>query len=243
MVFPDVSVSDRLLDRVFRGVAAEARDAEERDRMAGGEAIVLDPGDQLCAAAACRTFAILGHIRFFGVLPANRGGVLLRCDAVSARSIASCGKNDCAVDCRPAGVGYYLLIRFVPIPGAGMPGRDVPFMDEYNNLTAYSYIHPAASMLQRWRTCTRATCTMKYRDPEGWLSTLPSIGTSLLGILAGNADSLRTAGYKDSQSAAGLRRVAGIALGYAWNVFFPFNKNMWTSSYVLLAAGIASLFC
>jgi predicted acyltransferase len=79
-----------------------------------------------------------------------------------------------------------------------------------------------------------------YRDPEGWLSTLPAIGTSLLGILAGKLiRSARPA--KEVRTRLLAAGVAGIALGYLWNIWFPINKNMWTSSYVLLSAGIATI--
>lgn len=72
-------------------------------------------------------------------------------------------------------------------------------------------------------------------DPEGLLSTLPAIATTLLGVRAGQW--LRDGDTK------GLLLAAAIALlaGFVWSQWFPFNKNLWTSSYVLWTAGWAML--
>lgn len=82
-------------------------------------------------------------------------------------------------------------------------------------------------------------------DPEGILSTIPAIATTVLGIVAGLW--LGSTATPD-RKAAGLLvgAVVGIAIGYAWNPFFPINKNLWTSSYVFFTAGAACLmlgFC
>ena len=77
-------------------------------------------------------------------------------------------------------------------------------------------------------------------DPEGILSTIPAVATTVLGIVAGLwLGSTAT----PTRKAAGLLRggVAGIAIGYAWNPFFAINKNLWTSSYVFFTAGAACL--
>ena len=72
-------------------------------------------------------------------------------------------------------------------------------------------------------------------DPEGLLSTLPSIATTVLGLRAG--DWLR-----QGRSARLLpMSVALLALGGLWSVSLPFNKQLWTSSYVLWSAGWAML--
>jgi len=73
-------------------------------------------------------------------------------------------------------------------------------------------------------------------DPEGILSSLPAVGTSLLGIFAG--EWLLSGRPKEVLTRGVLR--AGMALvlaGLVWNVWFPINKNLWTSSYVLFSAG------
>jgi predicted acyltransferase len=140
-------------------------------------------------------------------------------------------------------MGYWVLLRWVPVPGLGMPGRDIPFMDQNANLT--SWIDRGAMVwTQRW--LHTGTLYLKTRDPEGLLSTLPSVATTLLGALAG-IWMRRPAGLRNERP---LRRmqlwlaaagVVGVLAGLAWSRSFPINKNLWTSSYVLLAAGWASL--
>ena len=76
---------------------------------------------------------------------------------------------------------------------------------------------------------------MRGQDPEGLLSTLPAIATTLLGVRAGGW--LRT-GATRTLGAAG---VAMILLGLAWSPLFPLNKALWTSSYVMFTAGCAAL--
>ena len=177
-------------------------------------------------------FQHLNHIRLFGVLP--RIAYVYFC--ASMLYLLSQRVRNLVIAIVILLVGYYALVRFVPIPGAGMPGRDFPFMDEYNNLTAY-----IDRGFNAWTQAHLHTgfLYVKYRDPEGWLSTLPSIATSLLGILAGKLIRSEEPASKVRSILLGAG-VAGIALGYLWSPWFPINKNMWTSSYVLLAAGIAA---
>ena len=78
-------------------------------------------------------------------------------------------------------------------------------------------------------------------DPEGLLSTLPAIATCLLGVLAGvllKRDDLSTLEKVSLLTAAG---VAAIAIGYIWSASFPVIKNLWTSSFVLVAGGFSLL--
>jgi predicted acyltransferase len=126
-------------------------------------------------------------------------------------------------------VAYYILMRFVPVPGLGMPGTDIPFLDRDANLVAWldRQIFAASHLYER------------TRDPEGLLSTLPAIGTALLGLLAGIW--LRSK-HTLQGKAAGLAGAAAtlIALGGIWAYWFPLNKKLWTSSYTLVAAGIST---
>jgi predicted acyltransferase len=74
------------------------------------------------------------------------------------------------------------------------------------------------------------------RDPEGLLSDLPAFGTTLLGMLAALLlRARRTVPAKALGLAAGT--VVCLGLGYLWSIWFPLNKNLWTSSYVLVAGG------
>ena len=139
-------------------------------------------------------------------------------------------------------IGYWLLMRFVPIPGFGIPGTDVPLLDPNANLNWYiDKLYLPGAMYE------------KTRDPEGILSTFPAIATALLGVLTGR---YLKAGYKvatlignrsPSQSANAIRKVTGmlasgaalIVAGQVWNLWFPINKKLWTSSFVLFTAGCA----
>jgi predicted acyltransferase len=122
--------------------------------------------------------------------------------------------------------GYWVLMRFVPVPGYGVPGHDVPILDRDGNLTAW---------LDR-QIFSSSHLYEGTRDPEGLISTLPSVGTALIGMLTGLW--LRT-GRGLAQKARGIA-VAGLTcvlLGGLWNFWFPINKKLWTSSFVLFAAG------
>jgi predicted acyltransferase len=77
--------------------------------------------------------------------------------------------------------------------------------------------------------------TGRGHDPEGLLSTLPAVATTLLGLRAG--DWLRKGEMKWLAAVGGL----ALAAGLGWSQVFPFNKNLWTSSYVLWTAGFAML--
>ena len=77
-------------------------------------------------------------------------------------------------------------------------------------------------------------------DPEGLLSTLPAIATTLLGVLAG--ERLRSASPVSGKLAALLGGgAAAAAAGLAWGRVFPINKSLWTSSYALLMSGFAAI--
>lgn len=124
-------------------------------------------------------------------------------------------------------IGYYIIMRWVPVPGYGLPGRDIPFLDKDANMVAWLDRHIFPGRLYEG-----------VRDPEGLLSDLPALGTTLLGMLT--ALWLRT-NRSLQQKWAGLLGggVVCILLGELWNPWFPINKKLWTSSYVLFAAGVS----
>jgi predicted acyltransferase len=121
-------------------------------------------------------------------------------------------------------------MRYVPVPGYGVPGKNIPLLDPDMNLVAWvdRHLFSAGHLYER------------VRDPEGLLSTIPALGTTLIGLLTGLW--LRTgrtlAAKTRGIAAAG---VSGIVLGGLWNLSFPINKKLWTSSYVLYAAGFSLL--
>ena len=122
-------------------------------------------------------------------------------------------------------IGYWILMRWVPVPGHGLPIRDFPLLDPDINLTAWLDRHIFPGRLYEGT-----------RDPEGLLSDLPSLATVLLGMVTGVW--IRTTRTPQAKTIGLL--VASIALliaGYLWGFSFPINKKLWTSSYVLFAAG------
>jgi predicted acyltransferase len=126
--------------------------------------------------------------------------------------------------------GYWILVQWVPVPGAGVPGRDVPLLDKNQNIVAWADRHLMPGHLyEDWPD-------HDARDPEGLLSDIPALGTTLLGLLTGlSLRAQRSIKAKALALAAGA--LACLALGYFWSIWLPLNKKMWTSSYVLVAAG------
>jgi len=126
-------------------------------------------------------------------------------------------------------VGYWVLMRFVPVPGYGIPTHEIGLLQPNANLA--SYLDRKLMSGHLWQGT---------RDPEGVLSTLPAIATALCGVLTG--EWLRCNRYPRQKVLRMLAAgVAGIIAGEAWGVWFPINKNLWTSSYVLFTAGCALL--
>ena len=124
-------------------------------------------------------------------------------------------------------IGYWLLMTVVPVPGVG-----------YANLEPESNL--AAWLDRIILTPAHVYKPAKVWDPEGILSTLPAIGTGILGMLTGAwLRSNRPVAEKVAWLfAAGCLTTLG---GLIWDGFFPINKALWTSSYVLLAGGLAML--
>nr|WP_240543844.1 DUF5009 domain-containing protein [Spirosoma foliorum] len=124
-------------------------------------------------------------------------------------------------------LGYWFLMTVIPVPGVG-----------------YANLEPETN-LAAWFDRIILTPAHVYKpakvwDPEGLLSTLPAIGTGLLGLLTGTwLRSNRVAAEKVAWLfATGCLLTL---LGLLWDGLFPINKALWTSSYVLLAGGLAML--
>ncbi len=122
-------------------------------------------------------------------------------------------------------VVYWGVMKLIPVPGFG-PGVLTPEA----NLAAYadSLLLPGRMWHGSW-------------DPEGLLSTLPAISTALLGVLTGHW--LRSNRSRE-EIALGMFVAGwgGILLGVFWGIWFPVNKPIWTSSFVLFTAGAALQF-
>ncbi|KQM76991.1 hypothetical protein ASE74_17130 [Pedobacter sp. Leaf216] len=122
-------------------------------------------------------------------------------------------------------IGYYILMITIPVPGFGKG-----ILTPEGNLAAYVDRLWLPGKLHR----------VVY-DPEGLLSTIPAIASALLGVFTGsflNAKNNHLSAIKKTfyLLLAGLTLVL---LGIMWHTAFPINKNMWTSSFVLVAGGLS----
>jgi predicted acyltransferase len=121
-------------------------------------------------------------------------------------------------------VGYWALMRFVPVPGFGA-GR----LDLEGNLAAW--VDRAVLGEHTWKPGW---------DPEGPLSTIPAIATALLGAIAG--EWLRSDNVRQKQLGLVIGGWLAVGVGLLWSLSFPINKNLWTSSYAVFMSGLAALF-
>ncbi len=122
-------------------------------------------------------------------------------------------------------LGYWAIMAWIPVPGHGAgqlteEGNPAAYLD---NLLLHGHMYR-----ETW-------------DPEGILSTIPSVATVLAGVLTGHL----VRSKKPRPEIAGWMFTlgwAGILLGLFWGIWFPINKNIWTSSYVVFTAGAALQF-
>ncbi len=122
-------------------------------------------------------------------------------------------------------LGYWAVMAFVPVPGIGTGHYEAS-----QNLA--NYLDSKYLPLYKWN---------RNWDPEGLLSTLPAIGTCLLGVFAGL--------FLKNETVPAQKKVywmcgAGVVLvllGFLWGHWFPIIKQIWTSSYVLAAGGFSVL--
>jgi predicted acyltransferase len=123
-------------------------------------------------------------------------------------------------------VTYWIVMTLVPVPGYGAGN-----LNPEGNLAAY--LDRALLGPHVWRAA-------RVYDPEGVLSTAPALATTLAGVLVGIW--LRR-GWTPRVVAGGLTLagIGGLALGELWGRWFPVNKALWTSSYAVLMAGLATL--
>ena len=119
-------------------------------------------------------------------------------------------------------IGYWLLMTLVPVNGVA------------------STLERAPNNLANWLD-VKVFGTHNYKpdyDPEGLLSTIPSIVSSLLGIFTGLI--LLSKQEKKTTILFGLGG-ALLLIGHLWDFIFPINKALWTSSFVLVTAGWANV--
>lgn len=163
-------------------------------------------------------------MRFYGVLPR----IAICYFVVATFYLLSPGWKNKVVVAVAALVGYWALMRFVPVPGYGTPTHQIPLLDRDANLAAWldRRIFSAPHLYER------------TRDPEGLLSTIPAVATTLMGLLTGLW--LRTNNtLRRKANAIAVAGFASAALGGLWALEFPINKKLWTSSFVLYAGGLS----
>ncbi len=126
-------------------------------------------------------------------------------------------------------LGYWALMEWVDVPGHGRGQLD----SEVGNLAAY-VDRLILTENHLWAGAKR------LRDPEGVLATLPAVGTAILGIRMGLIlkDKATSAEFKIARML--VEGCLLVILGYVWDWFFPINKPLWTSSYVLFTGGLAT---
>lgn len=131
-------------------------------------------------------------------------------------------------------IGYWLLVRFVSAPD--FPGADPLSLE--GNIVGYVDRMVTPGILY----------VRNIFDPEGLLSTVPAIVTAMLGIFTGEFVRLpeeKISGKKKTLYMLGAA-LGLLAIGLLWSLNFPINKNLWTSSFVLVvgaySVGMFALF-
>lgn len=125
-------------------------------------------------------------------------------------------------------VGYYMMMNFIPVPGVG-----------YANLEPTTNI--GAWVDRMVFTPNHLWAESHTWDPEGLLGTIPAIATCLFGIRLGSW--LKRRDREDSVKVTWMftSGVISVILALIWDLFFPINKALWTSSFVLYTGGLATI--
>lgn len=124
---------------------------------------------------------------------------------------------------------YWALMTLINVPGCEI----TTINDKTCNLEAY--------IDRLILTTNHVWSGAKTFDPEGLLSTIPAIVTALAGVLCGKWLQQKR---EDNEKVAAIFffGVALVAIGWIWDFWFPINKSLWTSSYVVFTAGLALCF-
>ncbi|SHG97123.1 acyltransferase family protein [Pedobacter caeni] len=124
--------------------------------------------------------------------------------------------------------GYWAIMTFVPVPGVGYAN-----LEKETNLGAW-IDRGILTEAHLWKSS-------KTWDPEGLLSTIPAIATGLFGVLVGVY--LKRKDLDAPTKIAWLFSAGcfAVVLGLVWDLQFPINKQLWTSSFVLYTGGLATV--
>jgi predicted acyltransferase len=119
---------------------------------------------------------------------------------------------------------YWMLMTLIPVPGHG-----AGVLDEQGNLAGYLD-----------DLVLRGHLYHEGFDPEGMLSTMPAVATTLFGVLAGR---WMTSRRGVSLRSLGLVAAGGAALvaGTVMDPWLPINKQLWSSSFAVFTAGAAAV--
>ncbi len=127
--------------------------------------------------------------------------------------------------------GYWFAMTLLPVPGGCAMGA-LCLNDPARTLAAW--VDRALLDGHLWKAA-------KTWDPEGPLSTLPAIGTAMLGVLCGRWIAMTERPLAERLNAMFAVGALVMVVGLMWNWSFPINKGLWTSSYVLFSAGMAAV--
>ena len=127
-------------------------------------------------------------------------------------------------------LGYWLAMSFIPVPGYGVgnlsrDGNLGAYLDRLIIGTAHLY---------------KGDNFNSMGDPEGLFSTLPAVVSVLLGYFTGDWLRKQPVNSRTSMDLV-LVGLSGLVIGEVWGFWFPINKKLWTSSYVVFTAGWALL--
>jgi predicted acyltransferase len=166
-----------------------------------------------------KIFPDLANLRIMGVL--QRIGIAF---FVSAIAILNLSNRRIWILSGTILIAYWILLTFFP----ALDNSDGAF-SKAGNLAAYidrailttAHLHKGSGSLS---------------DPEGLFSTLPAIVSVLFGFLTGDWLKRQTLASRTSLNLV-MFGLAALVIGLIWNSFFPINKKLWTSSYVMFTTG------
>jgi predicted acyltransferase len=177
------------------------------------------------AGAFDRIIFRIEHVRILGVLP--RIGIVYVCAGLL--TLRTTLKQQIIIIATLL-LGYWFAMTLIPVPGEGAIGA-VLLHTKDRNLAAY---------LDRLILGTNHTWVGSVTfDPEGPFSTIPAIGTAMLGVIAGRWIALKEKPLLERISGLFAAGSLAMVVGLMWNWSFPINKSLWTSSYVMFTAGMA----
>jgi predicted acyltransferase len=132
--------------------------------------------------------------------------------------------------------GYWALMTLVPVPGHD--GAIGALLLDKPSTTLAAYVDRMLLDWTRFGLGNHIWSGGKTWDPEGILSTIPAVGTAMLGTITARWIS-RPMPLTEKLSGLFAAGALGIVAGQMWHWSFPINKGIWTSSYVIFTAGVA----